>query len=151
MQRRLMAGSLGLLVLLVGPMAARAQDGSSFSFTSEAGDYIGGGQFRSFTPDTASFQSSSSQNDNHVGGYLFPFDGGFWFFDFSRAGWAASRARRLRRRDAISVPGARCVGPEHLGGRSGLQHADGTIRSSRGGLWTIRLRRTVSRDVRAAL
>ena len=83
MQRRLTAGSLSLLAILIAPLAAHAQDESSFSFTSEAGDYIGGGQSRSFTPDTASFQSSSSQDNNHVGGHLFPFDGGFWFFDFS--------------------------------------------------------------------
>ena len=78
--------TLALFVFATGvvlPATAVAQEESSFSFTSQEGDYIGGGQSRSFTPDTASFQTSSSQENNHVGGHLFPFDGGVWFFEFA--------------------------------------------------------------------
>jgi hypothetical protein len=57
MPRRLTATALGLMVSLAVPLAAHAQEESSFSFTSEAGDYIGGGQSVSFTLDTASFHS----------------------------------------------------------------------------------------------
>jgi len=51
-----------LAVLLASPAAARAQtEQTFFSFTSEAGDYIGAGQQRFFTTDSASFQSQPAR------------------------------------------------------------------------------------------
>src|SRR5258706_12332425 len=74
----------GAILLLATPLVARAQSDDSFlSFTSQVGDYIGGGQSRLFTPDVASFQESSTQNNSHVGVIVFPFDGGFWFLDLA--------------------------------------------------------------------
>jgi hypothetical protein len=67
---------------LAVPGSAIAQDESSFSFTSEPGDYIGQGQSVFFTPNTASFNASTSQNNNQISGSVFPFAGGFWQFRF---------------------------------------------------------------------
>ena len=69
---------LGLYLAIPGNAAA--QEESSFSFTSDAGDYIGQGQTVLFTPDTASFNVSVSPDRNRISGSVFPFAGGFWFF-----------------------------------------------------------------------
>jgi hypothetical protein len=69
---------LGLYLAIPGN--AIAQDESSFSFVSDPGDYIGQGQTVLFTPDTASFSASISQDNNRIFGNVFPFAGGFWFF-----------------------------------------------------------------------
>jgi hypothetical protein len=55
---------------------------ASFSFVSDPGDYIGAGQSRSFTLDTASI-TVRGQDGGYVGLTLFPFEGGFWFLDLA--------------------------------------------------------------------
>ena len=74
---------VGMLGLAAGPVAAQTPVEASLSFVSDQGDYIGGGQSRSFTLDTASFTSRSGQNGGYFGVTVFPFEGGFWFLDIA--------------------------------------------------------------------
>jgi hypothetical protein len=75
-----LAGMLGCAAV---PVAAQTPVEASLSFVSDQGDYIGAGQSRSFTLDTASFTSRSGQNGGYFGVTVFPFDGGFWFLDIA--------------------------------------------------------------------
>ena len=84
MRRKSIIAATGAALLFAVPINARAQQAASFlSFTSDPGDYIGQGQSRYFAPDTASFQSSSTQNNNHVNVIVLPFAGGFWYLDMA--------------------------------------------------------------------
>ena len=74
---------VGMLALAASPVAAQPPLEASLSFVSDQGDYIGGGQSRSFTLDTASFSSRSGQNGGSFGVTVFPFAGGFWFLDIA--------------------------------------------------------------------
>ena len=74
---------LGILVLIAAPARAQQPLEVSFSFTSDPDDYIGAGQSRTFTLDDASITSRSSDNGGHFGLNIFPFSGGFWFFDIA--------------------------------------------------------------------
>ena len=74
---------VGMLGFAAGPVAAQTPVEASLSFVSDQGDYIGVGQSRSFTLDTASFTSRSGQNGGYFGVTVFPFDGGFWFLDIA--------------------------------------------------------------------
>ena len=74
---------LGILGLAAVPVAAQPPLEASLSFVSEPGEYVGAGQSRSVTLDTASITSRSGQNGGYVGVTVFPFDGGFWFLDIS--------------------------------------------------------------------
>jgi hypothetical protein len=74
---------LGFLALVTAPAAAQQPLDASISFVSDANDYIGGGQSRLFTLDSASITSSSSNNGGHFGLTIFPFSGGFWFLDLA--------------------------------------------------------------------
>lgn len=74
---------VGMLSLVAAPVAAQQPLEASFSFVSDPGDYIGQGQTRSFTLDTASITSRSSQNGGYFGLTLFPFAGGFWFLNLA--------------------------------------------------------------------
>ena len=74
---------VGILGLAAAPVAAQQPLEASLSFVSDPGDYIGAGQSRSFTLDSASFSSRSGQNGGYVGVTVFPFDGGFWFLDLA--------------------------------------------------------------------
>ena len=76
-----LVGIVGALTV-AAPVAAQPLE-ASLSFVSDPGDYIGGGQSRSFTLDTASFTVRGSQNGGHVGVTVFPFAGGFWFLDLA--------------------------------------------------------------------
>ena len=75
-----LAGMLGFAAV---PVAAQTPLEASLSFVSDQGDYIGAGQSRAFTLDTASFTSRSGQNGGYFGVTVFPFDGGFWFLDIA--------------------------------------------------------------------
>jgi hypothetical protein len=68
---------------VAAPVAAQQPLEASLSFSSDLGDYIGGGQSRAFTLDTASFSVRGGQNGGYVGVTVFPFDGGFWFLDLA--------------------------------------------------------------------
>ena len=72
----------GLLCLPASPVAAQPVE-ASLSFVSDPGDYIGGGQSRLFTIDTASFSVRGNQDGRYVGVTVFPFAGGFWFVDLA--------------------------------------------------------------------
>jgi len=74
---------VGMLGLAAAPVAAQPPLEASLSFVSDPGDYIGAGQTRSFTLDTASFSSRSGQNGGSFGVTVFPFAGGFWFLDIA--------------------------------------------------------------------
>jgi len=74
-----LVGMLGLAA--AAPVAAQQPLEASFSFVSDPGDWIGDGQTRSFTLDTASITSRSGQNGRNFGLTVFPFAGGFWFLD----------------------------------------------------------------------
>jgi len=74
---------VGMLGLAAAPVAAQQPLEASLSFVSDQGDYIGAGQSRSFTLDTASFTSRSGQDGGYFGVTVFPFDGGFWFLDIA--------------------------------------------------------------------
>ena len=74
---------LGILVVVAAPARAQQPLEVSFSFVSDPDDYIGGGQSRIFTLDDASITSRSSDNGGHFGLNIFPFSGGFWFFDIA--------------------------------------------------------------------
>ena len=74
---------VGTLGLAAGPAAAQTPLEATFSFASDPGDYIGGGQTRSFTLDTASIASRSGQNGGYFGITVFPFAGGYWYVDIA--------------------------------------------------------------------
>jgi hypothetical protein len=74
---------VGMLALAAAPVAAQQPLEASLSFVSDPGDYIGAGQSRSFTLDTASITSRSGQNGGSFGVTVFPFNGGFWFLDIA--------------------------------------------------------------------
>jgi hypothetical protein len=63
------------------PVAAQQPLEASLSFVSEPGEYVGSGQSRSYTLDTAWITSRSGQNGGYFGVTVFPFDGGFWSLD----------------------------------------------------------------------
>jgi hypothetical protein len=72
----------GLLCLPASPVAAQPVE-ASLSFVSDPGDYIGGGESRLFTIDTASVSVRGNQDGRYVGVTVFPFAGGFWFVDLA--------------------------------------------------------------------
>ncbi len=74
---------VAMLGLAAAPVAAQQPLEASLSFVSDQGDYIGAGQSRSFTLDSASFTSRSGQNGGNFGVTVFPFAGGFWFLDIA--------------------------------------------------------------------
>jgi hypothetical protein len=58
---------------------ANAQtEGTFLSFSSQPGDYIGGGQSRTFTPNDSQFSSMVSQENREIAVSVFP-PGSFWF------------------------------------------------------------------------
>src|SRR5262249_12018802 len=73
------------------PVTAAPLAGSFLSFVSESGDYIGGGQSLSFTPDTATLNVSASADLREFHLQVFPFAGSFWFLDL-----AASTGQQLQ-------------------------------------------------------
>jgi hypothetical protein len=75
-------GNVGMLIA-AAPVSAQQPLTASLSFVSDPGDYIGGGQSRMFTLDTASFSVRGGQNGGYVGVTVFPFTGGFWFLDLA--------------------------------------------------------------------
>ena len=82
--KRLPALLLCATAVLTLGVGAGAQVGQTFlSFVSDPGDYIGQGQTRFFTPDTATFQSRTDGNNRHINVTIFPFDGGFWILDMA--------------------------------------------------------------------
>ena len=74
---------LGMLSLAAVPVAAQQPLEASLSFVSQPGEYVGGGQSRSFTLDTASIFSRSGQNGGYFGVTVFPFDGPLWSLDIA--------------------------------------------------------------------
>ena len=82
--RMLSAVWASAMVLTVSTGAAVAQPlEASLSFVSDPGDYIGGGETRSFTLDTAAITAQSGQNGGHFNLTVFPFSGGFWYVNLS--------------------------------------------------------------------
>jgi hypothetical protein len=77
-----LAGIVAALTV-AAPVGAQQPLEASLSFVSDPGDYIGGGQSRAFTLDTASFTVRGGQNGGSVGVTVFPFAGGFWFLDLA--------------------------------------------------------------------
>ena len=75
--------ALCAFTLFAGPAAAQQPLEASLSFVSEPGDYIGAGESRLFTLDSASFSVQGGQNGGRVGVTVFPFAGGFWFLDLA--------------------------------------------------------------------
>src|SRR5262245_7305623 len=75
--------ALCIFALIAGSAAAQQPLEASLSFVSEPNDYIGGGQSRLFTLDSASFNVRGGQNGGYVGVTVFPFAGGFWFLDLA--------------------------------------------------------------------
>ena len=58
---------------------ANAQtEGTFLSFSSQPGDYIGGGQSRTFTPNDSQFSSMVGQENREIAVSVFP-SGSFWF------------------------------------------------------------------------
>src|SRR5262245_32463224 len=79
MLKRTFTRAAALALLLACPATVRAQtEETFFTFTSEPGDYIGAGQQRFFSIESASFQSQASQSNDQFSVTLFPFEGGFW-------------------------------------------------------------------------
>ena len=76
------AVAIAALLAMHGTAWAQTQE-AYFAFTSDPGDYIGGGEQRSFTLDTATFQTQGSQDNNQVAITLLPFAGGFWHLHFA--------------------------------------------------------------------
>ncbi len=74
---------LGALLATLGAGAGAQTAGTFLSFSSDPGDYIGGGQSRYFTPDTAAFQARADDTNRYVNVSVFPFDGGFWYLDLA--------------------------------------------------------------------
>lgn len=74
---------LGALLATLGAGAGAQTAGTFLSFSSDPGDYIGGGQSRYFTPDTAAFQARADDTNRYVNVTVFPFDGGFWYLDLA--------------------------------------------------------------------
>jgi hypothetical protein len=72
------------LWLVASPQGASAQtpSGTFLSFTSQPGDYIGGGQSRTFTPADGPFNAYASQDLREVHVSVFP-SGSFWFLDLA--------------------------------------------------------------------
>lgn len=70
-----------IVVLMLSPAVLWAQDGTMLILNSQEGDYIGQGQSRSFTPDTASF--SATYDGSLLSVSVFPFDFGFWFVNLA--------------------------------------------------------------------
>jgi hypothetical protein len=77
-----LAGIVAAL-MVAAPLAAQQPLEASLSFVSDPGDYIGLGQSRAFTLDTASFTVTGGQNGGYVRVTVFPFSGGFWFLDLA--------------------------------------------------------------------
>jgi hypothetical protein len=80
--------ALVLLAVVIGhrtsvSAVAAPLPGSFLSFSSEPGDYIGGGQSLSFTPDSATFNVSGSEDRREFHLQLFPTAGSFWFLDLA--------------------------------------------------------------------
>lgn len=82
-------------MLAIAASAASAQPlEATVSFVSDAGDWVGAGETRSFTLDTASITAQSGQDGGYFRLSVFPFAGGWWYFNL-----AAPAGTRL-------VPGA---------------------------------------------
>jgi hypothetical protein len=73
---------IGVGVLVGAASAASGQPlEATVSFVSDPGDYIGDGQTRSFTLDTASIMTQSGQDGGSFRVSVFPFAGGWWYFN----------------------------------------------------------------------
>lgn len=72
----------GILAFTAGAASAQPLE-AAVSFVSDAGDYIGGGQTRSYTLDTASIMAQSGQNGGSLRVSVFGFDGSWWYFNLS--------------------------------------------------------------------
>jgi hypothetical protein len=75
--------AVAMLALTAAPLAAQQPTDASLSFVSEPGDYIGLGESRLFTLDSASITVRGGQNGGYFGLTVFPFAGGFWFLDLA--------------------------------------------------------------------
>lgn len=75
---------MGAGILAVAASAASAQPlEATVSFVSDPGDWVGAGQTRSFTLDTASMMVQSGQNGGYFRLSVFPFAGGWWYFNLA--------------------------------------------------------------------
>ncbi len=73
----LMARVIVTLATISGTWAHAASAQTVLSFTSEPGDYIGGGQTLTLTPGDSDFRSMTGQDQRTIGVSVFPFSGGF--------------------------------------------------------------------------
>jgi hypothetical protein len=77
-----LCGWVAALLVLLHAAPASAQD-TYISMTSDPGDYIGGGESRFFTADTASISSRTEGDDRELHIAVFPSEGGWWYLDFA--------------------------------------------------------------------
>ena len=103
MRNVLITGLTALALCLPTTRASAQLLEASFSFVSDPDDYIGGGQSRSFTLDTASITIRGDQDGRYVAVTLFPFEDGFLVLQCCGTPGNAARPRRLRGRDALAL------------------------------------------------